>query len=126
MLVERKDIGINGVDFTSFFADTGYTVQYVRVQGQNGGLMQDGTTLLDTLKWNAIVRVPTFVLNEIQISSLLTEIVDDYVSLYYFDPRTHAYRTISAIPSESKIIYKGHGADEDAYWAGEAIAFTEQ
>lgn len=126
MLVERKDIHINGKDFTSFFGDTGYIVRYVRVQGNNGGMMQDGTTLLDTLKYNAAVDLPTFALNEEQLAELLAEIVTDYITLYFYSPAIKGYTTVSAIPSEPTVRYRGHGADGNAYWTGEVITLTEQ
>ena len=125
MLVERKDIWINGIDFTSFFGDTGYIVQYVRVQGSNGGMMQDGTTLLDTLKRPAVVTLPTYLLNEERLSTLLSEILDDYITLYYYDPWKKAYRTINAIPGEPSVKYRGRGADANSYWRGETISLTE-
>ena len=126
MLIERKNITINRVDFSAFFCDVGYEVNYVRVQGNNGGLMQDGSTILDTIKHKAIVTLPVYPLTESQLQTLLNALSDDYVTLVYFDPKSGAYKTISAITDEPRWLYRGMGADGNSYWTNDTVTLTEQ
>ena len=49
-----KTIKINDVDFTSMFTPVGYSVGYKSIQGNNGGLMLDGSYTEDEIAQKAV------------------------------------------------------------------------
>lgn len=121
-----KDFALNGANFTSLFTPTGYTVSYQKRRGSNGGIMLSGEQTEDVLAIKAVVTCYCMPTDEAQLQQFLSVIASAYVTVYYFDPRARAYRTIKAIPSEPTLKYRGQGAvGALQYWTGAVITFTE-
>ena len=74
-----KTIKINDVDFTSMFTPVGYAVGYKSIQGNNGGLMLDGSYTEDEIAQKAVISLPCMPLNSSNLSNLLSNI---YGSVY--------------------------------------------
>ena len=121
-----KTIKINNVDFTSYFTPIGENVSYKKIHGNNGGTMLSGDTEEDILAWKAIVKLTAMPLNETQLSALLTALMASSVSLYYFDPKTNAYKTISTIVEFTDTKQRGEGGTGTEYWTGLKATFTEK
>ena len=127
MLVERKPVAINGTDFTAYFTDTGYTVNYIKRTGSNGGMMQDGTITEDLIAIKAVVVLPPVPLTEAQLSTLLSAVwADGYPLLDYYDPMAGALKSVQTVATVSKSKYRGQGADANKYWTGTVITLTER
>ena len=127
MLVEAKSIRIGTVDFTSFFTQVGYQVEYIKRLGNQGGLLQDGSMEEDLLDRKAVVTLPCYPLNEDQISELLSALFEDhYPAVEYYDPWMKDYRRVYAIVDTSRLSYRGHGADGNSYWTGSVVKLTEK
>ena len=122
-----KTIKLNNVDFTEMFTKHGYSVSYTSVQGNQGGLMKDGSYMEDELAIKASVSLPCLPLNEEQISSLLSVIYSSpYVQLYYYDPRSGGYRDIVARRNKAEQNHKGFGTDGQEYWTGTVLTLQER
>lgn len=122
---EGKRIVINGTDYTDFFTKLGYTVQYESVQGNNAGLMLDGSYTEDELKVRAIVTLPCMPLNEEQLGEILREVYSSsYHRVEFFDPKSNGYKTEEMRRNVSRQKYRGRGADGVEYWTGTVITFT--
>lgn len=121
-----KSITINGVNYTDMFTPTGYMVSYQKRRGNNSGPMLDGSYVDDVLAVKAVVTCTCMPTNETQLQQLLTVLANTYVTLNYFDPRTSAYRVITAIPSDPSQKYRGSGVNSLEYWTGTVVTFTEK
>lgn len=122
-----KIIKINGIDFTNMFTPYGYSVRYESIQGNNGGLMLDGSYTEDEIARKAVITLPVMPLKELDVSELLQAIYSDkYVSLYYFDPFAGSYLDITARRRESEQKYRGFGSDGNEYWTGPSLTLTEK
>lgn len=123
-----KTIMINGVDHTDDFPPRGATVNYIKVKGQNEGLMLDGTYTEDILAIKAVWSSPVMPLPEDRLSALLRDIKSDtYVTFNYFDPDQNAYRSAIMrweISGDNR--HKGSGSDNNEYWSGMTVTFTEK
>ena len=84
----RKTIKINGVDFTDFFTPVGYKVKHKKITGPNSGYMLDGSYVEDVLAVKAIITCTCMPLSETQLSTLLTQLYGDALSVYFYDPQT--------------------------------------
>ena len=122
-----KTIKINGVDFTNMFAPIGYRVGYKSIQGNNGGLMLDGSYTDDELAQKAVIYLTCMPLGEDDLSALLASVYGSkYPQVYYFDPKTGGYREIAARRGETEQKYRGTGADGKEYWTGTVLTLTEK
>ncbi|MBR4855128.1 MAG: hypothetical protein IKU94_00690 [Bacteroidaceae bacterium] len=122
-----KTIKLNNVDFTEMFTKYGYSVSYTSVQGNQGGIMKDGSYMEDELAVKAIVTIPCLPLNEEQLAAVLTAVYSGpYVSLYYYDPRSGGYRDIIARRNKVDQKYKGTGSDGREYWVGTVLTLQEK
>lgn len=120
-----KTVKINSIDFTDCFASM--QVTYKKVTGQNGGVMLSGETEEDILKVKSIVTLPCMPLTEARQSQLLAQVVTDgSVSLYYYEPKTASYRTITALWSVDKMKHRGKGGTGNEYWTGLVCTFEEK
>lgn len=127
MLVERKRARINGVDYTAYFPDVGYTVEYVKRTGSNGGMLQSGEMEEDLLDRKAVVTFPCVPLTDEKTSKILSAAFDDvYALLEYYDPWRRERRLIMAIVDVSEQRYRGFGSDGNPYWTGLTFTFTEK
>lgn len=122
-----KTIKINGADFTRMFTPRGYVVRYESVQGNNGGLMLDGSTTEDELAIKAVVSLPVMPLNEEDVATLLQAIYSEpYVTLHFYDPKLGGYRETLFRRNQAQQKYRGFGSDGKAYWTGPALTLTEK
>ena len=122
-----KPIIINGNDYTSYFAATGYSVRYEPVDGGQGGVMQDSTYTEDEIALKAVVTLPCMPLNEDQLSVLLADVyMSKYANLTYYDTWRRVERSIQARRSVSEQTYRGQGANGREYWTGTVVVFRER
>lgn len=121
---DAKRIVINGTDYTSYFTAIGYSVQYESVQGNNAGLMLDGSYTEDELKIRTIVTLPCMPLDQEKLSNILQEVYSSsYHTVEYFDTMTNKYKTEEMRRRVSTQKYRGTGADGKKYWVGTVITF---
>lgn len=122
---EGKTIKINGTDYTSYFTRIGYSVAYESVQGNNAGLMLDGSYTEDELKIRTVVTLPCMPLDQEKLSDILQEVyASSYPVVEYFDPMTRSYKTAEMRREVSEQTYKGQGTNGLEYWTGTVIIFT--
>lgn len=121
----KKNIIINGVDFTSYVPE-GYTVGYNKVSGENEGRMLNGSYREDVIAVEAVITLPALPLDEEKMNRLLTTLYkNDYASVQYFDPKENNYRSISARYETQQAQHRGTGADGKEYWTGLSLVLTE-
>lgn len=121
-----KTIKLNDVDVTSYFTPTGMKVRYVKVKGENGGIYLSGDEEEDVLKWKAIVTLTLMPLTEVQQADFLSKITVADPTLYYFDPRTNAYRTIHYMADVTEGKDRGKGGTGTEYWTGYVLTAEEK
>lgn len=121
-----EGLKINGLSFDDVFAKYGYTVSYIKRRGNNSGPMLDGSYTDDVVAVKAVVTCVCMPTNKSRLQDLLNVITDTYVTVYYYDPKSGAYREMTAMPSEPAYKFRGNGADLLEYWTGSTIIFTEK
>lgn len=122
-----KPLIIDTNDFTPYFTEIGYQVEYASVDGGQGGLMLSGTTTADEIATKAIVTLPCYPLNEEQISDLLQIVYSGvYHTVTFYDPRAGMNRTMQARRQVSQQKYRGFGANGLEYWTGTVVTLTER
>lgn len=122
-----KTLMINGTDYSAFFSSEGYKVQYTEVKGKNEGLLLNGSYEKDVIAVKAVVTVPLVPMTEEQVSNLLQNVFSaTYASVYYFDLRMNAYRSAVMMYETGEIQYCGRGANNNEYWKGPALVFTDK
>lgn len=122
----KKIIKIDGVDYTSFFTPTGYSVSYKKIRGGNAGYMLDGSYRDDVLATKAVITHICMPLDEEKLSQFLAAISGTYLTVYFFDPKQNSYREAEMMPSDPSQKFKGTGADLLDYWTGTVVTFTER
>ena len=120
-----KTVKMNGVDVTSYFTPRGMKVAYAKVLGSNGGTMLNGDLIEDVLAWKAKVTLDCMPLTEAQMTDFLTKATATHPTLYYFDPRKNAYRTIHYMANVAEAAYKGAGGTGTDYWTGYVLTAEE-
>ena len=128
MIVNLKPVfTVNGTDFSPMLKDiNAMKVSYEKREGDNGGLMKNGDMTVDIIAWKAIIEVETQGVSAEWIPLLLAEMINDYVSVSFIDPRTNNPRTGTFIPSvvESPMAFF---ADGDVKWYNSTtITLTEK
>lgn len=121
-----KPFKLNGIDMSTYFTRYGYTVAYKSIKGDLAGYMLDGSYTDDVLARKAVVTLICMPQTDAQMSILLQAIMQDYVTLEYFDPKISGMRTATFMPSEPEQKYRGTGADGNDYWTGTKVVFTEK
>ena len=129
--ITGKTAILNDMDLTALGVITGagYSVEYVPVDGGQGGFMQDGSTKEDELGIKTIVSFPLMPMQESLNSRLLKAVYDTAETrLTYFDPKTGADRTMRTLRGRlSPMTYRGFGSDGNAYWThGSALVLEER
>ena len=84
----RATLIIDGVDFSSFVNKYVYSVEYIKREGQNGGVMLDGSITVDVLARKAVITVETNGSWDTQLSDFLAALDNDTVVVEY----TELYR----------------------------------
>lgn len=103
--MNRPTLIINAVDFTAYAHKRGYSIEYESREGQNGGVLQDGTLVVDLLARKPVI---TWALNDLtsdKLAQLLTICEDRYVSVTYFDTRKNADATAVFHPNVSPQVF---------------------
>lgn len=121
-----KPFKLNGVDMSAHFTRYGYTVAYKAIKGNLAGYMQDGTYRDDVRSRKAVVTLTCMPQTDAQMSILLQAVLQDYVSLEYYDPWRESMRSAMFMPSDPEQEYRGKGADGNEYWTGTKVVFTER
>lgn len=90
---------IGNTNFTSLAKRLGgYTVSYQKREGPLSGYMQDGSKTFDLLAWKAVVTWELIGLRTQELAQVLNAVMNNYVQVTYFDPKTNANRTATFIP----------------------------
>lgn len=121
-----KTVKMNGTTVTSYFVPKGMKVSYKKVLGKNGGTFLSGDREEDVLAWKAVVTLPCMPLTEAQQTDFLGKATVDDPTLYYFDPRTNAYRTIHYMATIKETVYRGAGGTGTEYWTGLVLVAEEK
>lgn len=101
-------------------------VTYIKREGVNGGMMLDGSMMVDVIAYKAVLTVPLNPMTAGEQSALLDAVCADYVNVRYFDVKTNAYRTAQFIPTigtTSAVILRAGSAK---WFSGLAITFEER
>ena len=121
-----KPFKLNGVDMSTHFTRYGYTVSYKSIRGNLAGYMLDGSYTDDVRDRKAVVTLICMPQTDAQMKILLEAVLQDYVPLEYYDPRTATMRSAMFMPSDPEQKYRGKGADGNDYWTGTKVEFTEK
>lgn len=121
-----KTIKIGGTDFTSYFMPSGFVCSYEIIEGQNSGVMKDGSTVKDILAVKARGQAKCMPLSDEQQETLLSAIYGfQPTSLQYFDAKRGADRTIQAYMDANETTYQGTGGNGVEFWTGLVVSFSE-
>ena len=121
-----KTVKMNNVDVTSYFVPKGMRVTYKKILGKNGGTYLSGDREEDVLAWKAVVKLTCMPLTEAQQADLVAKATVTDPTLYYFDPRTNAYRTIHYMADIAESRYRGKGGTGVDYWTGIVLTAEEK
>ena len=119
-------IKLNNEEMTSYFTPRGMKVSYIKVQGENGGVYLSGDREEDVLAWKAVVTLVCMPLTPDRQSAVLQKVTSDNPSLYYFDPRVNAYRTIHYMASLEETVHRGKGGTGLEFWTGLVLTAEEK
>lgn len=123
----KKEISINGVDCSSLFMRYGYTTDYKKIHGANGGTMLDGSTTEDVIAIKAVISLSFMPQTEADLTAFLTSLYgSDYATVYYFDPKEGGYRTIEAIYSEMNVKHLMTNINDAEMWQPGTLTLTER
>lgn len=121
-----KPIIINNVDMTELFTPTGARVSYAQEEGENSGVMLDGSTTKDVTAIRAVVTLDTMPLKEDQQKTLLQSLFSAaYVKLEFFDPMIAEQRAMIATIDGISTTHRGAATEGVEYWTGMTITFRE-
>ena len=96
----RNPVIIDGVDFSADFNKYGSSVRYDPREGENGGMMLDGSMMVDILAWKAVLTLPCNDLTGDRLSALLQATLKAEISVTFWDPRLNEQRTATFIRPE--------------------------
>lgn len=123
----KKNISINDVDCSTIFTKYGYSVSYIKIRGDAGGTMLDGSTTEDVIAIKAVVTLSFMPQTEEELNAFLNLLYkSDYAKVNYFDPKAKDYRTIEAIYSEITSKHILTNVNNDEMWAIEQLTLTER
>lgn len=123
----KKSISINDVECSTLFTRYGYSVSYIKIYGDAGGTMLDGSTTEDVIAIKAVVTYSFMPQTEEELNAFLNLLYkSDYAKINYFDPKAKDYRTIEAIYSEITSKYVMTNVNDDELWTTEQLTLTER
>ena len=96
----RNPVIIDGVDFSTDFNKYGYSVRYEIREGTNGGMMLDGSMMVDILARKAVVVLPCNDLTGDRLAALLQATLKAEISVTFLDTKLNAQRTATFINPE--------------------------
>ena len=123
----KKEISINGVDCSSLFMRYGYSTDYKKIHGANGGTMLDGSTTEDVIAVKAIISLSFMPQTETDLSAFLSALYElPYATVRYFDLKAGGYRTIEAIYSEINVKHLMTNINDAEMWQPGTMTLTER
>lgn len=122
----RPAFKINGVDYSTSINKYSYSVSYLPIMGDNGGIMLDGSESVDLLAWKAQLDLVCNGLTATELSALLTACKQAYVSVTYFDVASNANRTAQFIPSIGSSKYRMSNRNGEMCFDGLTLYFRER
>ena len=120
----KMPLEVNGVDWSSYIATYGYAETPRKVEGQNGGVMLDGTTRWDILAIKYDLVVPLMPLTMDAISIMLTSCVSGSVPVRYKSASSNSMVTRQMRPDFSAITLALKSPIQE-YFSGMYVTFTE-
>ena len=124
--MERLITKLNDLDITNMVQRYGIGFGYEKREGSNGGMMLDGSETVDVLAWKSVLTIPMNPMTKDEQSAVLQEVMSDYVTVYYYEPKIAGYKSASFIPTvgaSSAAILRVDGA----YWfQGLALTLRER
>ena len=117
---------LNNIDFSDIIKETEFSVVYQKREGNNGGMMKDGSMTVDIIAWKAVISVTTKGMSSVRMMALLNELITDYVEVTFIDTRTNLERTALFIPDivETPIGYFNDG--EIGFYNSTTVTLTEK
>lgn len=123
----RNPVIIDGVDFSADFNKYGSSVRYKPREGENGGMMLDGSMRVDVLAWKAVLTLPCNDVTGDRLSALLQATMKAEVSVTFWDPQLNAQRTAIFInPELSDQTLTLQTAEDVRWYSGMTLTLTEQ
>lgn len=114
---------IGSTDFSALTKKLGgYTVSYVKREGVNSGVMQDGTKVFDLLAWKAVLTWELIGLSTTQLRQVLTACMVQYATVTFDDPATGSTRQSTFIPDigGAKFAFRKNGVN----WWKDGLTIT--
>lgn len=121
----RLPLTINGVDFSELANKYEYEVGYITRTGSNGGVMLDGTRVVDIIAYKASITWPLNDLRDTDLAAIQTACQTPEVTVTFWDTLANAQRTSVFIPvfSTQKIgILRSTGK----WWKGISLNLEEK
>ena len=123
----RNPVIIDGVDFSADFNKYGSSVRYDPREGENGGMMLDGSMMVDILAWKAVLTLPCNDLTGDRLSALLQATLKSEISVTFLDTKLNAQRTATFInPDLSDQILTLQTAAGVRWYSGMTLTLTEK
>ena len=103
--MKRLTFELNGVDFSPQINRYGYLFSYEPREGNNGGMMLDGSLTVDVLAWKAVIQLDCNAMKSSAQAAIMAMCATDYVTVTYYDTKENSNKTSVFIPSigETKI-----------------------
>ena len=123
----KKEISINGVDCSSLFMRYGYSTDYKKIHGANGGTMLDGSTTEDVIAVKAVISLSFMPQTEEALSAFLSSLYESpYATVRYFDLKAGDYREIETIYSEMNVKHLMTNINDAEMWQPGTMTLTER
>lgn len=116
---------VDGVDFSKLIYRYGFTVQYEKVYGKNGGQMLNGRETVDLVRVRKVLTAACNPLTSTQLSELAEVCKREYVAVRYTDPSEGGDVRIDAIPALS-VVNKSLVTGGTTYWTDAVITLRER
>lgn len=117
---------INGIDFSSYVEKNSYLVSYETREGNNGGMMLDGSWTNDIIAFKATVTFTIVGMTAARLAEITSACLDQYVNLTYLDTRTNSQRTAQFMPSVGTATYAFARHGLDYFRNGMTLTFRER
>lgn len=98
----RFSLKLNGRDVSHMINKWGVTYTPIRVEGQNSGVSQGGSSIVDLLRTKDSFSLQGNGIPEADYMWLLAECANTYVTAEYKRPRTGAVESVVMIPTLSQ------------------------
>lgn len=120
-------IKINGTDVSSIFSITSLKTTRLKILGDNGGYMLDGTTVEDVLAFKSQTTISFVPLTEQAQTAFFRNLYSKkYAQFEFFDVYQGTVRNIECIYSEPTAAFLLTGVDGNDYWNAGSLTLTER